>query len=192
MPRLRTYFIVFAILQATNPIFTHYLYDVSKDHIEWIDKNIRCPALTWYMHFCSVYGDGGEFPTLYVIIGALNINKGSFNSLYLMNYFMHTTIMGAYMTFALKPLFIASRPFFDDVKYADMGIKDCSAEFGNPSAHSLLATQTIPILLWQFQEVFRDLMKRNRCLKYSSDLVMYTFMVSICYSRVYVGRHSFD
>lgn len=143
-----TYVAALVFLQILNPLLSHILYEKSKDHIRWLDQ-YRTPTLTWYMHFCSIYGDGGDFPNIYVLIGAMNINKGRFNSLYLMNYLLQTMLIGAYFCYSLKVFFISSRPFFDDISYADLGIKDCSAEFGNPSAHSLLATLTIPVFLWQ-------------------------------------------
>ena len=70
-----------------------------------------------------------------------------------MNYLLQTMLMGAYFTYSLKSLFVSSRPFFDDITYADLEIYDCSAEFGSPSAHSLLAFLTIPLLLWHYMEV---------------------------------------
>lgn len=144
------------------------------------------------MRFCSVYGDGGEFPNIYILIGALNVNRNKFNSLYIMNYLLQTMLIGAYFCLSLKVFFISSRPFFDDISLADLGIKDCSAEFGNPSAHSLLACLTIPVFLWLMQEVFEEKFNSCRSMKYLSDFIAWTFAFSICYSRIYVGRHSID
>ena len=152
----------------------------------------RTPALTWWMHFCSVYGDGAEFPMVYAAIGALNVNMNKFNSLYLLNYLLQTMLIGAFFCYSLKSLFVESRPFFDDIRLADIGIKDCSSEFGSPSAHSLLACCAIPIFLWQMQEVFSEQLSRLKLLKHLTTFMAWFFIVSICYSRVYVGRHSFD
>jgi len=38
------------------------------------------------------------------------------------------------------------RPYFDDPSIADTELKDCSGEYGNPSAHSLMVA-TVTLLL---------------------------------------------
>ncbi len=43
------------------------------------------------------------------------------------------------LSYLIKPILAKSRPFFDDLSLGDTNINDCSAEFGNPSGHSLLA-----------------------------------------------------
>ena len=60
------------------------------------------------------------------------------------------------MIFSLKSLFQASRPFFDDLSLADLGIHDCSAEFGNPSAHSIMASLSALVALWYVQDHFKE------------------------------------
>lgn len=92
----------------------------------------------------------------------------------------------------LKPLFQGSRPFFDDISLADMSINDCSAEFGNPSAHSILACHCIFTWLWFLYDFYPEYFRRNKMVMTALNWFTYSFIAGVMYSRVYVGRHTFD
>jgi len=100
--------------------------------------------------------------------------------------------LGLFFCYSLKPIYHESRPFFDDITLGDMNIKDCSAEFGNPSAHSILAGQIPLVLMWYYLDTYKDYFNKNKMLKNFLRVFVWTFIIGVIYSRVYVGRHSFD
>jgi len=91
------------------------------------------------MYLYSDLGAGEPYYVLIVLFWSKSKNTKLENSQYTANYLMSCFFVGLFFCYSLKPIYHESRPFFDDITLGDMNIKDCSAEFGNPSAHSIMA-----------------------------------------------------
>ena len=64
--------------------------------------------------------------------------------------------MSLVVMMVLKPLFMHTRPIFDDPNLADQYYKDCSGEFGTPSGHALNFTAYLLVVQWYFLDAYRD------------------------------------
>jgi len=144
------------------------------------------------MYLYSDLGTGEPYYVMFVLFWGRNINSKLENSFYTMNYFLQSFFIGLFFCYSLKPIYGESRPFFDDITLGDMNIKDCSAEFGNPSAHSILAAQIPLIMMWFYLDTYRDYFNKNKFVKNSLRAFTWSFIIGVIYSRIYVGRHSFD
>jgi len=76
-------------------------------------------------------------------------------AIYEINYNIIALNSGMTMAYLMKPLLAKSRPYFDDVSLGDTQINDCSAEFGNPSGHSISTAQFVFNMLWHYEEIYR-------------------------------------
>lgn len=66
------------------------------------------------------------------------------------------------VSYLLKPVFHMSRPYFDNISLGDTILKDCSAEFGNPSAHSIMAGQSPLTFMWYYFLVYKEYFDKHR------------------------------
>jgi hypothetical protein len=48
----------------------------------------------------------------------------------------------------------APRPYFDDPSLLDRDLIDCAGEFGNPSAHAVMAASFIPLLHQYYKDKY--------------------------------------
>jgi len=96
------------------------------------------------------------------------------------------------ISYLMKPLLAKSRPYFDDASLGDTKINDCSAEFGNPSGHSVGTVQFVFNMLWHYQEIHELFFLKNPLKLKVLKTLAYLYMMGVLYSRVYLGRHTFD
>ena len=144
------------------------------------------------MHLFSDLGEGNPYFYAFVILWATNKNTKYGNASYESNYLIFALVSATQMSYILKPTFHMSRPYFDNITLGDTIMKDCSAEFGNPSGHSLLAGQTPLTVLWYYEQAYAKFFKKHRYIKILLELFTGLFISGVGYSRVYTGRHSFD
>ena len=71
-------------------------------------------------------------------------------------------------------------------------LPDAAGEFGNPSGHALMATQFFLSLYLFYTERKEKLWKSSFYLRCFIRFICAFFVLSISFSRVYAGRHSFD
>lgn len=134
-----------------QPILESLLYEFSIAHIKTIDRSSNFKYL---MHMFS-YSGQGEVPFfIYVAIWAYKFdNKRSWEARTFINFMVLCFMWTSFHMFALKSLFHGSRPYLDDISLADSTIMEtCSAEFGSPSGHSILATQGFLQVFWYFSK----------------------------------------
>jgi membrane-associated phospholipid phosphatase len=144
------------------------------------------------MQTMSYLGDGDLYFYTIVIVWSMGIWKPNVSSLYEANYFSLTLVMAVGLSNILKSVFHSSRPYFDDILLGDTVMRDCAAEFGNPSGHSLLAVSFCLNILWFYHDQYKDFFKKHSFLKMLSYFTTAFFIVSVIYSRIYTGRHSID
>ena len=84
------------------------------------------------MRLISNLGEGHYYGWVYMFLLSIG-------STYEFNYFIMVFTSTLYFNHLLKTSQHQPRPYFDDPKLADPNLKDCSGEFGNPSAHALMA-----------------------------------------------------
>jgi len=137
------------------------MYERSKDHIEWLQP-YKQPWLDSIMHLLSFLGQGDPYAYFFIFIWALKINNKNANSQYEINYFMISLFAGMNVSYLLKPVFHMSRPYFDNISLGDTILKDCSAEFGNPSAHSVMAGQSPLTFMWYYFLVYKEYFDKHR------------------------------
>lgn len=109
-----------------------------------------------------------------------------------MNYFFITLILSLVLMMILKPLFMHTRPLFDDPSLADQSYKDCSGEFGMPSGHALNFTTYLLVIMWYYLDVYKHYFNARTILKSLIKTAVVILILGCCYSRVYLGRHSID
>lgn len=78
------------------------------------------------------------------------------------------------------------------MRLGDIEMQDCSAEFGNPSGHSLNAMGMLLPMLWYYTDLYKPFFDKNKALLCLANALSSLVIASIVYSRVYTGRHSFD
>lgn len=142
--------IVLALIILASPFLSELYYEKSKEHIVWVQQ-YKTPFFDSIMHLFSDLGEGNPYFYAFVILWATNKNTKYGNASYEMNYFIMALVGATQMSYILKPTFHMSRPYFDNIDLGDTIMKDCSAEFGNPSGHSLLAGQTPLTVLWYYE-----------------------------------------
>jgi hypothetical protein len=92
------------------------------------------------MKVVTFIGDGDICYLVCIIIWAYGHKTKHSTSLYQSMLLSFVLCFGAVFNYILKSAFHKSRPLFDDINLADTSVKDCAAEFGNPSGHSLFST----------------------------------------------------
>ena len=129
------------------------------------------------------YSGQGEVPFfIFVAIWSYKWNnKSSWEARTFINFMVMCYLWTSFHMYALKSLFHGSRPYLEDISLADSTIMEtCSAEFGSPSGHSILATQGFLQVFWYFSKSKKGL------------FMVLLWTLGIQYSRVYLGRHTFD
>jgi len=146
------------------------------------------------MHLLSTLGEGDPYFYYFVVCWAINKKSRYGNSAYEANYFIFAFLTATLICYIFKPFFHMSRPYFDNLDLGDKKINDCSAEFGNPSGHSVLTAQTCTTLVLYYEQAYANLFqrKRDKCLKVLIRTCTFLFAAGVVFSRVYTGRHSFD
>ena len=91
------------------------------------------------MRFFSFVGDGDCYFYFIMVVWAYGKWDRNSNYLFETDFLGMALMMGTTLCYILKSLFHKSRPFFDNITLGDTVMKDCAAEFGNPSGHSLNA-----------------------------------------------------
>ena len=137
------YLTILLLIGCSVPMFEWMFYDYSIEHI----KSIR-PFRDQYtltskiIHFFS-YAAEGTF-----LVGA-NLIYWSYTHTYsrdratrFFNFSMMVQFYAAITQCIIKPFFHRSRPYMDDFTLSDSNFKEmsCSAEFGQPSGHTLCFT----------------------------------------------------
>jgi membrane-associated phospholipid phosphatase len=92
----------------------------------------------------------------------------------------------------LKPILHDSRPYYDDITLTEPESGNCAGEFGNPSAHALMAAAFIPSFILLMRDKKLGLFERNQWLFKLMVSVLIGMMLGICFCRFYLARHSVD
>lgn len=98
------------------------------------------------------------------------------------------------MLYISKSIFHSGRPYLDNIKLGDLTMNEhVSAEFGMPSGHGISISTHLVFWLRYYTEV-REAVYYVQNPKQVSRLYRYAYLLimAVCYSRVYVGRHTFD
>ena len=140
----------------------------------------------------SFIGDGDFYFYFIMVIWSLGKWNNESNYMYETNYLSMALLMGTSLSYILKSLFHHSRPFFDDLALGDTVMKDCACEFGNPSGHSLNATQFTVTIILLYTHVYKSFFKQHRILFYGAWLSGIAYIGIVVYSRIWTGRHTFD
>lgn len=87
------------------------------------------------MHFCSYTGDVDPWWMIAFFYWGFSQSKMRTD---FVNQFLIANSMPIWLTFSIKLTFHASRPYQNKIELADLTLKEyVSAEFGNPSGHSM-------------------------------------------------------
>ena len=189
--KIYNYLAVLGLIMAQAPFLHDLLYERSKEHILWLQQ-YKTPQLDSFMQTMSYLGDGDLYFYIIVIIWSLGRWNPKTSSLYEANYFSLTFVMSQGLSNILKGVYHSSRPFFDNILLADTDMRDCAAEFGNPSGHSLNAVGVCLTILWFYHDLYKDFFKKHNILWFLSYMFIAFFIASVIYSRIYTGRHSID
>lgn len=176
------------------PYLESYLYDYSVEHIKYI-KELKTPLSDNVMQVVSILGIGEMWFFIMNLYWAVIFrNENSSEARYFINFIMISYNISLFFMFIYKTYFHASRPYFDDYSLADTNLKEpCSGEFGNPSGHSIIATQCMFSLYFYFvNHTYAEYYEENPIKKKAIGFVVLIFDLLLMYSRVYSGRHTFD
>lgn len=191
MNKLTWYTIILCAILAQVPYLHEFLYEGSKLHIKQI-LLFKNPVFDVIMRVLSFLGDGDTCYLYCVGVWAMGRNTKNRSSYYESMFLSVTLSISASVNYLLKSLFHKSRPLFDDITLADTTMKDCAAEFGNPSGHSLMSTSVYLSILQIHFDYNREFYHQNRLKRVMLNLGTYSLLLGIIYSRVYCGRHTFD
>lgn len=191
MSKLTMYIISFCLILASVPYMHEALYDWSKMHIKQI-LLFKNPVFDLVMRTLSFLGDGDTCYLYIVFIWALGRHTKHSSSYYEAMFLSIILSTSATVNYLLKSVFHKSRPLFDDITLADTTMKDCAAEFGNPSGHSMLSTSVYMAILQIHLDNYKQYYDQNRIKRIMLYLFTYAFLLGVIYSRVYCGRHTFD
>lgn len=153
----------------------------------WL-KQYKTPQLDAYFQTISNLGEGDYYFYFMILVWAQGRWNKHTTSIYEGNYFALTFVIAQSICNLLKGVLMKGRPFFDNITLVDLEMQDCSAEFGNPSGHSLNTVAVVLTMHWYYL----DLYKPKQWVELLSYQVCSIFVMSVVYSRVYTGFHSFD
>ena len=131
----------------------------------------------WLPYVLKLFGDLGDGKP-YFIASLLLAATGRH---YEFNTFLATFLFALIFNHVLKLLIMHPRPYFINRYIASNELLDCSAEFGNPSGHSVMAAA---IFFYARHTLFKAGFK---------NLIFTIFMVgTIGLSRLFGGMHTLD
>ena len=144
------------------------------------------------MYVMSFLGDGE--PYFYAIMLNWAYSKWNRYSTYMYdtNYFLLVFLSSNCVCQVLKSLFSHSRPYFDDITLGDIVFKDCATEYGNPSGHSQMAITMTLVPMMYYLEIYKAYFERNPVKKTAIKMFGWFYIISVAYSRIYLGRHTLD
>lgn len=135
------------VILISAPFLHELLYERTKDHIRWIQP-YKTPIMDKYMRLVSALGDGPPYFYILVLNWATGRRTKTHSSMYEIIFLTFTLELGMQFCYVLKLLYHKSRPYFDDISLGDIVMRDCAAEFGNPSGHSILVASFPLTALW--------------------------------------------
>jgi len=101
-------------------------------------------------------------------------------------YYIFVYTLGIALYDVAKNYYTQGRPYFETDKITPLG--ECTADFGNPSGHSVMCTQWAT-LLW-LDYFWERGMKSFKC--FFALLCAMVFVGSVMFARVYVGVHGIN
>ena len=167
------------------------LYERSKMHILSI-KDYKTPVMDAYMRLFSFLGDGDCQYFFIVLVWARGHWNKKSTGAYESDYFGMVFSISVNISYILKSYFHHSRPIFDDLSLADTHMKDCAVEFGNPSGHSVNAITFIYTGLEYYTTLNKTYFTKNKGQYLMVWTLGHIYIISVVYSRIYTGRHTFD
>jgi hypothetical protein len=121
-----------------------YSYHKSLLYIHSI-REWRPLPLVMFLHFCSYTGDVDIWWAIAFLYWSFSKQP---SRTYFANLFMFNASVYSLTAFGAKLLFHSGRPYLERIELGDMTLKELtSAEFGNPSGHSL-SSMANPLFLY--------------------------------------------
>lgn len=112
------------------------LWDYSNNMARY-QKDKLPEILKKYLRFMAYLGDGDGCYFIIMFIWARGKWNRTSTSYYDSNALAMTYLFSANLNYLLKSFFHSKRPYFDHPELADLEMKDCAVEFGNPSGHCM-------------------------------------------------------
>lgn len=178
-------------IMCMQPFLQDLLYDYSNELVRKY-KDVLPPWSKSYLRFMAYLGDGDG---CYFIV-MLTWARGKWNRK--SSYFYDTNVLAMSYLFSvnlnylLKSFFHSKRPYFDFPELADLDMKDCAVEFGNPSGHCMTVLTFMLCFVDFHVSKHADYYKENRGKYLLVWFLGWFIFFSIALSRVYSGRHSLD
>ena len=170
------YLVVFLLIVAFEPFYREPMFEYS---LEWIRESQakRSAIATQVFVILSKIGDGDLYLAIFLVYYVCgNIAK----ALYIMTYIC----AGSFLLTVTKMIYMEPRPYFVDDQITCLD--KCSAEYGNPSGHSVIAGYFLMLCLDYFHDKPQSVLKKI-CFVFAASIKLL-----IGYSRLYVGAHSLN
>ena len=182
---LTKFMIALAIIIAIGNLLEMYLYQKSNEYFKLMSP-YKTPVMTEILRFFSNLGEGDPY-----MIGQLLI--AAYGSVYEYNYFSMCFCATLWIGSLLKTAHHSPRPYFDEPSMIDGDLHDCAGEYGNPSAHALMAGQYFLMLSLYYKDKYKQQWDNlGKLTRIVLNVLQWCVVLSICFSRFYAGRHSID
>ncbi len=170
------YFLILILIMITEPLYRERLFEYSLSYIKEI-QTARTEFSTTFFVIVSKLGDGDLYLAIFLIIYACDKQARALSV-------MTFICSGSVIMTLTKIYYMEPRPYFvdDEINCLDK----CSAEYGNPSGHSLFASYIFML----YREYMKD--KPFSVFKALFFILSIVTIPLIGYSRIYVGAHTIN
>ena len=191
---LRERLVIFLSAFLSIIVITYYteikFYHSSLDYIEQV-RHWRPVPLVAILHFFSYSGDVDVWWIIAFVIWGFSKNQ---LRTYFINLFIFQGSTYVFIIFLVKLLFHSGRPYYERIELGDMTLHEMtSAEFGNPSGHSLSAIANPLFMYLYFTQIhYKEYYDKLTTRKNVYLLMVISYALGVAYSRIYTGRHTVD
>ena len=176
------YWLVLLVIIGVELAYRKPLFDYSFTAIKTIQANSTKAGIFTFEAF-SFVGAGALYFVVFIVLFNCDSRARAFYHIL----FLTACIFVMNIT---KMAYFEPRPYFVDIDIVPHG---CSAEFGNPSGHSIFAAAFLTFL---FLDVFEDPQVRRysrQAKVYIGSLFLtFSMIVLIGFARLYVGLHTIN